>query len=142
MPIIPTRRGLRVLNFTELDGAGFVSVVWKAAETALGKRRIVPLKRVEGDLVSNSWEEHPMAERTSQNWKDRRERTLEELLQLPPDELLAALREEALHADNIWLLPKDDPLFQEISQEWLIFTLPRFDHSKDDTTDGSEDSET
>jgi hypothetical protein len=83
-----------------------------------------------------------MAERTSQNWKDRRERTLEELLQLPPDELLAALKEEALHADDIWLLPKDDPLFQEISQEWLIFTLPRFYHSKDDTTDGSEDSET
>jgi hypothetical protein len=35
-----------------------------------------------------------MAERTSQNWKDWRERTLEELLQLPPDELLAALKEE------------------------------------------------
>ena len=83
-----------------------------------------------------------MAERTSQNWKDRRERTLEELLQLPPDELLAALREEVLHADNIWLLPKDDPLFQEISQEWLIFTLPRSDRSKNDSTDGSEDSET
>jgi len=80
-----------------------------------------------------------MAKRTSKNW---RELTFEELLQLPPDELLAALREEALHADNIWLLPKDDPLFQEISQEWLIFTLPRSDRSKDDTTDGSEDSET
>ncbi len=79
-----------------------------------------------------------MAERTSQNWKDRRERTLEELLQLPPDELLAALKEEALHADDIWLPPKDDPIFQE----WLIFTLPRSDRSKDDTTDGSEDSET
>jgi hypothetical protein len=83
-----------------------------------------------------------MAERTSQNWKDRRERTLDELLQLPPDELLAALEEEALHADDIWLLPKNDPLFQEISQEWLIFTLPRSDRSKNDTTSGSEDSET
>jgi hypothetical protein len=80
-----------------------------------------------------------MAKRTSKNWL---ELTFEELLQLPPDELLAALRERALHADNIWLLPKDDPLFQEISQEWLIFTLPRSDHSKNDTTDGSEDSET
>jgi hypothetical protein len=79
-----------------------------------------------------------MAERTSQNWKDRRERTLEELLQLPPDELLAALKEEALHADDIWLPPKDDPIFQE----WLIFTLPRSDRSKNDSTDGSEDSET
>jgi hypothetical protein len=79
-----------------------------------------------------------MAERTSQNWKDGRERTLDELLQLPPDELLAALKEEALHADDIWLPPKDDPIFQE----WLIFTLPRSDRSKNDTTNGSEDSET
>jgi hypothetical protein len=79
-----------------------------------------------------------MAERTSQNWKDGRERTLDELLQLSPDELLAALKEEALHADDIWLPPKDDPIFQE----WLIFTLPRSDRSKNDTTDGSEDSET
>jgi hypothetical protein len=80
-----------------------------------------------------------MAERTSKNWW---ELTFEELLQLPPDKLREALRESALHAKNIWLLPKDDPMFQEISQEWLIFTLPRFYHSKDDTMDGSEDSET
>jgi hypothetical protein len=79
-----------------------------------------------------------MAERTSQNWEDRRERTLDELLQLPPDELLAALKEELRHADDIWLPPKDDPIFQE----WLIFTLPRSDRSKNDTTNGSEDSET
>gem|GEM_PF-7077751 len=59
MPIIPTRRGLRILSFTKLDGAAFVSVVRKAAKTALGKGRIIPLKRVEGNLVSNSWEEHP-----------------------------------------------------------------------------------
>ncbi len=81
----------------------------------------------------------PKEKRTSKSYKDL---TLEELLQLPPDELLAALRETALHADNIWLLPKDDPLFQEISQEWLIFTLPRSDRSKNDSTNGSEDSET
>ena len=77
----------------------------------------------------------PKEKRTSKSYKDL---TLEELLQLPPDELLAALREELLHADNIWLPPKDDPIFQE----WLIFTLPRSDRSKNDTTDGSEDSET
>jgi hypothetical protein len=80
-----------------------------------------------------------MEKRTSKNWL---ELTFEELLQLPPDELWAALEERMLHRKNIWLLPKDDPLFQEISQEWLIFTLPRSDHSKNDTTDGSEDSET
>jgi hypothetical protein len=79
-----------------------------------------------------------MAERTSQNWENRQERTLEELLQLPPEELLAALREEVLHADDIWLPPADHPIFQE----WLIFTLPRYDHSKNDTTDGSVNSET
>jgi len=81
----------------------------------------------------------PKEKRTSKSYKDL---TLEELLQLPPDELLAALKEEALHADDIWLLPKNDPMFQEISQEWLIFTLPRSDRSKNDTTNGSEDSET
>jgi hypothetical protein len=59
LPIIPTRRGLRILNFSKLDGERFVGVVRRAAKTALGKRRIVPLKRVAGDLVSNSWEEHP-----------------------------------------------------------------------------------
>jgi hypothetical protein len=52
----------------------------------------------------------PKEKRTSKSYKDL---TLEELLQLPPDELLAALREELLHADNIWLPPKDDPIFQE-----------------------------
>jgi hypothetical protein len=80
-----------------------------------------------------------MAKRISKNLD---ELTLEELAQLPPDELLAALREKALNSELIWLLPKDDPLFQEISQEWLIFTLPRSDRSKNDTTDGSENSET
>jgi hypothetical protein len=80
-----------------------------------------------------------MEKRTSKNlW----ELTFEELLQLPPDKLREALRESALHAENVWLLPKDDPLFQEISQEWLIFTLPRSDRSKNDTTNGSENSET
>jgi hypothetical protein len=48
-----------------------------------------------------------MAERTSQNWKDEQEMPLEELLKLPPDELLAVLREEALRADDIWLPPAD-----------------------------------
>jgi hypothetical protein len=80
-----------------------------------------------------------MEKRTSKNWW---ELTFEELLQLPPDKLREALRESALHSKNIWLLPKDDPLFQEISQEWLIFTLPRSDRSKNDSTNGSEDSET
>jgi hypothetical protein len=80
-----------------------------------------------------------MEKRTSKNWL---ELTFEELLQLPPNELRAALRERVLHAKNIWLLPKDDPLFQEISQEWLIFTLPRSYRSKNDSTSGSEDSET
>jgi hypothetical protein len=79
-----------------------------------------------------------MAERTSQNWKDEQEMPLEELLKLPPDELLAVLREEALRADDIWLPPADHPIFQE----WLIFTLPRSYRSKNDTTRGSEDSET
>jgi hypothetical protein len=76
-----------------------------------------------------------MEKRTSKNWL---ELTFEELLQLPPDELLAALRERALHSKNIWLPPADHPIFQE----WLVFTLPRSDRSKNDTTDGSEDSET
>jgi hypothetical protein len=78
-----------------------------------------------------------MEKRTSKNWL---ELTFEELLQLPPNELRAALRERVLHAKNIWLLPKDDPMFQEISQEWLIFTLPRSARSKKDTTGGSKDS--
>jgi hypothetical protein len=74
---------------------------------------------------------------------DEQEMPLEELLKLPPDELRAGT-EGSRHSTptNIWLPPKDDPLFQEISQEWLIFTLPRSDRSKNDTTDGSEDSET
>jgi hypothetical protein len=77
-----------------------------------------------------------MAKRTSKNWL---ELTFEELLELPPDELWEALEARMLHRNNIWLPPKDHPIFQE---GWMIFTLPRFDHSKDDTTDGSEDSET
>jgi hypothetical protein len=80
-----------------------------------------------------------MEKRTSKNWL---ELTFEELLQLPPDELWAALEARMLHRKNIWLLPKDDPMFQEISQEWLIFTLPRSDRSKNDSTNGSENSET
>ena len=77
----------------------------------------------------------PTEKHTSKNlW----ELTFEELLQLPPDKLREALRESALHAKNIWLPPADHPIFQE----WLIFTLPRSDRSKNDTTDGSEDSET
>jgi len=39
-----------------------------------------------------------MAKRTSKNWL---ELTFEELLQLPPNELRAALRERVLHAKNI-----------------------------------------
>jgi len=76
-----------------------------------------------------------MEKRTSKNWL---ELTFEELLQLPPDELWAALEARVLHAKNIWLPPADHPIFQE----WLVFTLPRSDRSKNDTTDGSEDSET
>jgi hypothetical protein len=76
-----------------------------------------------------------MAKRIS---KDLHELTLEELAQLPPDELLAALREKVLNSELIWFPPADHPIFQE----WLIFTLPRFDHSKNDSTDGSENSET
>jgi hypothetical protein len=77
----------------------------------------------------------PTEKHTSKNlW----ELTFEELLELPPDKLREALRESALHAKNIWLPPKDDPIFQE----WLIFTLPRSYRSKNDTTRGSEDSET
>jgi len=76
-----------------------------------------------------------MAKRISKNLD---ELTLEELAQLPPDELLAALREKALNSELIWLPPADHPIFQE----WLIFTLPRSDRSKNDSTNGSEDSET
>jgi hypothetical protein len=74
-----------------------------------------------------------MEKRTSKNWL---ELTFEELLQLPPDELLAALREKALNSELIWLPPADHPIFQE----WLIFTLPRSARSKKDTTGGSKDS--
>ena len=81
-----------------------------------------------------------MEKRTSKNWL---ELTFEELLQLPPDELRAALKARMLHRNNIWLPPEDHPIFQE---GWMIFTLrklpPRFYHSKNDTTNGSEDSET
>ncbi len=66
MPIIPTRRGWRILNFSKLDGIQFASVIAEAVETTLGARRILPLKIVDGDLVSNPWKEHPMAKRTSQ----------------------------------------------------------------------------
>jgi hypothetical protein len=61
LPIIPTRRGLRILNFSKLDGAEFVGVIQKAVGKTLGERRILPLKRVEGDLVSNLWKEKDYA---------------------------------------------------------------------------------
>jgi hypothetical protein len=38
LPIIPTRRGLRILNFSELDGERFVGVIAKAAKTAFGRK--------------------------------------------------------------------------------------------------------
>ncbi len=82
----------------------------------------------------------PKEKRTSKSYKDL---TPEELLQLPPNELMAALEEIAMTSDMLMLPPEDHPIFQE---GWMIFTLrklpPRFYHSKDDTTDGSEDSET
>ncbi len=63
LPIIPTRRGLRVLNFaSDLDGAQFVGVIRQTVRKTLGERRILPLKRVEGDLVSNLWKENPYGE--------------------------------------------------------------------------------
>ena len=62
MPIVPPRRGLRILNFTNLDGIKFASVIAEAVETTLGARRILPLKIVDGDLVSNLWKEHPDGE--------------------------------------------------------------------------------
>jgi hypothetical protein len=46
MPIILTRRGLRILNFSKLDGIQFASVIAEAVETTLGARRILPLKIV------------------------------------------------------------------------------------------------
>jgi hypothetical protein len=61
LPIIPTRRGLRILNFSKLDGAEFVGVIQKTVGKTLGERRILPLKRVEGDLVSNLWKEKDYA---------------------------------------------------------------------------------
>lgn len=81
----------------------------------------------------------PKEKRTSKSYKDL---TLEELLQLPPEEMMAALKEQALNSELIVLPPEDHPIFQE---GWMIFTLPRlprFYHSKNDTTNGSEDSET
>jgi hypothetical protein len=82
----------------------------------------------------------PKEKRTSKSYKDL---TLEELLQLPPEEMMAALKEAALNSEQVVLPPEDHPIFQE---GWMIFTLrklpPRFYHSKDDTTNGSEDSET
>jgi hypothetical protein len=62
LPIIPTRRGLRILNFSNLDGTDFVGAIWEAVGKTLGERRIFPLKIVEGDLVSNLWKEHPYGE--------------------------------------------------------------------------------
>jgi hypothetical protein len=78
----------------------------------------------------------PMEKRTSKNYSDM---TLEELLQLPPDELMAALEEIAMTSDMLMLPPEDHPIFQE---GWLIFTIPSFGQSNNDTTSGSENSET
>jgi hypothetical protein len=62
LPIIPTRRGLRILNFSKLDGAEFVGVIQKTVGKTFGERGIFPLKIVEGDLVSNLWKENPYGE--------------------------------------------------------------------------------
>jgi len=82
----------------------------------------------------------PKKKRTSKSYEDM---TLEELLQLPPEEMMAALKARMLQLNDMWLPPEDHPIFQE---GWMIFTLrklpPRFYHSKNDTTNGSEDSET
>jgi Uma2 family endonuclease len=51
----------------------------------------------------------PKEKRTSKNYKDL---TLEELLQLPPEEMMAALKEQALNSELIVLPPKDHPIFQ------------------------------
>jgi hypothetical protein len=53
---------LRILNFSKLDGIQFASVIAEAVETTLGARRILPLKIVEGDLVSKLWKESPYGE--------------------------------------------------------------------------------
>jgi hypothetical protein len=56
MPIIPTRTGIRVLNFTGLDGQRFVGIIEEASNLALGEKPIFPLRLIEGDLVGNNWE--------------------------------------------------------------------------------------
>jgi hypothetical protein len=42
MPIIPTRRGIRVLNFTELDGPAFEGIIETANELTLEGRLYSP----------------------------------------------------------------------------------------------------
>jgi hypothetical protein len=64
----------------------------------LGARRILPLKIVDGDLVSNPWKEHPNGEAYLQKLV---ELTFEELLQLPPDELLAGTEGGGTHAEHL-----------------------------------------
>jgi hypothetical protein len=62
LPIIPTRQGLRVLNFaSDLDGAEFAGVISRAVAITLGERKIFPLKIADGDLVSNLWKEKDYA---------------------------------------------------------------------------------
>jgi len=56
MPIIPTRTGIRVLNFTTLDGWRFGGIIKRASDLALGEKPIFPLMIIEGDLVRNNWE--------------------------------------------------------------------------------------
>jgi hypothetical protein len=56
MPIIPTRTGLRVLNFTGLDGQRFGGIIEVASDLAFGGGTIFPLRIIEGDLVGNNWE--------------------------------------------------------------------------------------
>jgi hypothetical protein len=72
-----------------------------------------------------------MEKHTSKSYEDM---TLEELLQLPPEEMMAALKQAALNSDMVMLPPEDHPIFQE---GWLIFTIPSFGESKNNTTSGS-----
>jgi hypothetical protein len=52
---------LRILNFTELNGADFAGVILEAVTRTLGARRILPLRIVDGDLVSNLWSKQEFA---------------------------------------------------------------------------------
>jgi hypothetical protein len=48
--------------------------------------------------------------------------------------MMAALKQAALNSDMVMLPPEDHPIFQE---GWLIFTIPSFGESKNNTTSGS-----